>query len=69
MQVPEITRLLRIQRFADRGLSPQILCVAADKNGDGRLSVQEYIDARMIDFEVAERNKDGVLTRDETEGK
>jgi Ca2+-binding EF-hand superfamily protein len=40
---------------------------AADKNGDGKLSMDEYIAARMQDFEAADRNKDGVLTRGEAQ--
>lgn len=34
-----------------------------------RLSVPEYTDARMKDYEGADSNKDGALTRNETEGK
>jgi hypothetical protein len=30
--------------------------------------MEEYIAARMADFEAADRNKDGVLTRDDVEG-
>ncbi len=42
---------------------------AADKNGDGWLSMQEYLDARRADFTAADTNKDGTLSREETAGK
>jgi hypothetical protein len=42
---------------------------AADTSGEGRLSVPEYQNARMRDYAAADANKDGGLTRNETEGK
>ncbi len=42
---------------------------AADRNGDGRLSVPKYTDARMNDYAAADQNRDGALTPNETAGK
>jgi Ca2+-binding EF-hand superfamily protein len=39
----------------------------ADKNGDGKLTLQEFVDYRMIQFDEADTNKDGVLTYEEVE--
>jgi EF hand len=39
----------------------------ADKNGDGKLSLQEVLNARFIDFERADVNRDGVLTFEEVD--
>lgn len=39
----------------------------ADKNHDGKLSMQEFIEYRMIDFSKADTNGDGILTIDEIE--
>ena len=40
---------------------------AADKNGDGRLSLQEEVNALLKDFDAADVNKDGALTYEEFE--
>lgn len=39
----------------------------ADRNGDGKLTVDEFVTYRMIQFDEADTNKDGVLTREEVE--
>ncbi len=38
---------------------------AADKNGDGKLTVDEFVVFRMVDFDQADTNKDGKLTKEE----
>jgi len=38
---------------------------AADKNGDGRLTLQEFVEYRMVDFDQADTNHDGKLSPDE----
>jgi Ca2+-binding EF-hand superfamily protein len=38
---------------------------AHDKNGDGRLRLQEFLNAVFKDFEVADINKKGALTMEE----
>jgi Ca2+-binding EF-hand superfamily protein len=38
---------------------------AGDANHDGRLSVDEYVRLRDLEFEDADRDKDGVLTVEE----
>lgn len=40
---------------------------AADKNGDGKLSMQEFIEYRMVDFQKADSNGDGKLTVEEVD--
>ena len=40
---------------------------AADKNGDGKLSVDEFVAYRMADFDAADKNHDGVLSYEEVE--
>ena len=40
---------------------------AANVKGDGRLSLQEEVNALMKDFEAADVNKDGFLTYEEFE--
>ena len=40
---------------------------AADKNRDRRLTVEEFVAYRMIDFDAADKNNDGVLTYDEVQ--
>ena len=34
----------------------------ADANGDGRLGLHEYVNARFKDFDVADENSDGLLS-------
>ncbi|HEX5065139.1 MAG TPA: EF-hand domain-containing protein [Myxococcota bacterium] len=41
------------------------LFAEADKNGDGQLSLREFVAARFVLFEEADTNKDGVLSLDE----
>jgi hypothetical protein len=41
---------------------------AANKKGDGKLLLEEYLDARMKDFEAADKTHKGYLTREDTEG-
>ena len=36
-----------------------------DKNKDGKISKQEYLDAMAATFDSLDKNKDGLLTRDE----
>lgn len=36
-----------------------------DRNGDGRVSVQEYIDAQADELRQADANNDGWISRDE----
>ena len=38
---------------------------SADTHADGKLDLNEYIDARWIDFDVADENGDGLLTLEE----
>ena len=38
---------------------------AADRDGDGRLDLHEYVNARFEDFELADENADGLLSLDE----
>lgn len=40
---------------------------AADRDGSGTLTVNEFVAYRMIQFDEADRNKDGVLTVEEVE--
>ena len=40
---------------------------AADRDGNGKLTVNEFVAYRMIQFDEADRNKDGVLTLEEVE--
>lgn len=40
---------------------------AADNTGDGRLTVEEFVAYRMMDFDAADKNNDGVLTYDEVQ--
>ena len=40
---------------------------AADRDGSGTLTVNEFVAYRMIQFDEADRNKDGVLTIEEVE--
>lgn len=40
---------------------------AADRDGNGKLSVNEFVAYRMIQFDEADTNKDGVLTVEEVE--
>jgi Ca2+-binding EF-hand superfamily protein len=40
---------------------------AADKNGDGKLTEDEFVAYRMADFDAADKNKDGVLTYEEVQ--
>jgi Ca2+-binding EF-hand superfamily protein len=40
---------------------------AADRDGSGKLTVNEFVAYRMIQFDEADRNKDGVLTAEEVE--
>jgi Ca2+-binding EF-hand superfamily protein len=39
----------------------------ADKNGDDKLTVDEFVAYRMVDFTAADANKDGVLTYEEVQ--
>jgi hypothetical protein len=39
----------------------------ADKDGDGKLSLNEFVSYRMIQFDEADRNRDGALTVEEVE--
>ena len=43
------------------------LCKAADKNGDGKLSLREFLDKLDELFEQADMNHDRVLKRREIE--
>jgi hypothetical protein len=38
---------------------------SAWSNGDGRLTLEEFVNARFRDFEAAETNRDGALTFEE----
>src|SRR5262245_42724115 len=49
-----------------RGLSPEDF-KAADRQGDGRLSLDEFVNARFRQFDLADTNGDGVLTIEEVE--
>ena len=40
-------------------------CAAADKNGDGRLSGVEFLDAPYTQFEAIDSNGDGLITFEE----
>ena len=40
---------------------------AANRKGDGRLTLQEYVNALFIDFDKADTDKDGSLTFEEIE--
>lgn len=40
---------------------------AADRDGNGKLSVNEFVAYRVIQFDEADTNKDGVLTVEEVE--
>jgi len=40
---------------------------AADRDGNGKLSVNEFVAYRVIQFDEADTNKDGVLTIEEVE--
>jgi Ca2+-binding EF-hand superfamily protein len=40
---------------------------AANRKGDGRLTLQEYVNALFIDFDKADTDKDGNLTFEEIE--
>lgn len=40
---------------------------AADRSDEGKLTVTEFVTYRMIQFDEADTNKDGVLTREEVE--
>ncbi len=40
---------------------------AADRDGNGKLSVNEFVAYRVIQFDEADANKDGVLTVEEVE--
>ena len=40
---------------------------AANRKGDGRLTLQEYVNALFKDFEAADTDKDGLLTAEEIE--
>jgi len=37
----------------------------ADSNHDGRITLNEFLRVRELDFEAADRDKDGVLSLDE----
>lgn len=39
----------------------------ADRDGDGKLDLDEFVTYRMIQFDEADTNRDGVLTREEVE--
>jgi hypothetical protein len=39
----------------------------ANRKGDGRLTLQEYVNALFIDFDKADTDKDGSLTFEEIE--
>ena len=40
---------------------------SADRSGDGKLTITEFVTYRKIQFDEADTNKDGVLTREEVE--
>ena len=40
---------------------------AADRDGGGKLTVNEFVAYRMIQFDEADKNKDGVLTIEEVQ--
>ena len=48
-----------------RGMAGGRLFALADRNGDGRVTVQEATAGALGHFDRADRNRDGVVTRDE----
>ncbi|HYN38279.1 MAG TPA: EF-hand domain-containing protein [Rhodospirillales bacterium] len=56
-----VAEIVAIEPLDDRAFK------AADKDGDGKLSVNEFVTYRMIQFDEADRNKDGVLTVEEVD--
>jgi hypothetical protein len=51
---------------ASKEASPEAF-KAANRKGDGRLTLQEYVNALFIDFDKADTGKDGSLTFEEIE--
>ena len=48
-----------------RGVASPEAFRAADKSGDGRLSIEEYVNAFFKDFDAADRDGSGSLTLEE----
>ncbi len=48
----------------EAGLTPETIA-GADTDGDGRLQMNEFLEARSRDFNAADTDSDGLLSRDE----
>ena len=46
------------------GVSQEVFATA-DRGGDGRITLQEFVNARFVDFGAADGNGDGVLSVEE----